>query len=89
MYTFGVRYLCVNPTRLFQLKAEYVHNSKETGRAKRTPMERRKHGNRTKLKIVSIWGAGKQNRWELNETEQNRTGDGMERNGENDGTWRA
>ena len=32
MYTFGVRYLCVNPTRLFQLKAESVHNSKETGR---------------------------------------------------------
>ena len=55
-------------------------------------MERRKHGNRTKLNIVSIWGETKPVVIERNdeeETEQNRTGDGMERNGENDGTWRA
>ena len=45
----------------------YTTVKKQNG-TKRTPMERRKHGNRTKLKIVSIWGAVKQNRWELNGT---------------------
>ena len=69
----------------------YTTVKKQDG-AKRTPMERRKHGNRTKLNIVSIWGETKPVVIERNdeeETEQNRTGDGMERNGENDGTWRA